>query len=256
MIPCMKSLMIALVAVALALPVFADVTGTVTLIGKAPEMEAIDMSGVPECAQAHSRPVLEETVVAGAKGELANAIVYIKSDKALAGEPSTQPAILDQKGCRYEPHVIAVMIGQPIVIKNSDNFVHNVHSLAEENDPFNFVMPTIGEKKIAAQKQPETFQIKCDIHPWMSAWVKVFDHPYFAVTSNSGQYSIKGLPDGAYTILAWQEKYGETQPQPVVVKDGAAKVDFTFQSGAKTDATGINLLANKSCCIPKRTEIK
>ena len=214
---------------------FADVTGKVTLDGKAPEMKTIDMSGVPTCAQQHADPVTEETIVADDKGDLKNVVVSIKKDEGqdLAGESPKAPATLDQKGCMYNPHVLAMMVGQDLLVKNSDPFLHNIHSLSETNGSFNKGQPNVndGEKIDPQPKAPEVFRVKCDVHPWMSAWIAVFDHPYFAVTGDDGTFSIKGIPDGEYTLQAWQEKLG-TQTQKITVKDGktAGPVNFTFKA--------------------------
>jgi hypothetical protein len=137
----------------------------------------------------------------------------------------------------YHPHVVACMIGQDFIVKSSDNFLHNVHALSVDNEPINVGMPAPGEKKLAPFTAPETFKIKCDVHPWMAAWICVFDNPFFAVTGEDGKYSIdtKGLPDGDYTLDAWQEKYGD-MTQKITVKDGKATSDFTFKSDEKAQA--------------------
>src|SRR4051812_23116750 len=105
----------------------AEITGSVKLEGKAPETKEIDMSGVKECKDQHADPVYEESVVAGDKGELANVIVALKPDDpaALGGEVPSEPAVIDQKGCQYFPHVLAVMVGQKMLVKNDDPFIHN-----------------------------------------------------------------------------------------------------------------------------------
>ena len=211
----------------------AQVTGKVTLDGKAPEMKEIDMSTVKECAEQHADPVKEESVVANEKGELANVVVSVKKEEGmdLPGEASKTPALLDQHGCMYTPHVLTAMVGQDIVIKNDDTFLHNVHALSTANPPFNFGQPTKDDgKKIDPFKTVETFKVKCDVHPWMLAYVRVFDHPFFATTKDDGTYSITSkLPDGEYTFVAWQEKYGEVE-QKGTVKDGKAEVNFQFKA--------------------------
>ncbi len=216
-----------------ATTLLADVTGKVTLEGDAPEMKVIDMSGSKECAALHPDPVTEETVIVGDKGELKNVVVSLKKedDKDMPGDAPKTPAVLDQKGCMYDPHVLAMMVGQELVVKNSDSFLHNVHSLSTINDAFNVGMPNAnnGEKIDPQPKAPETFRVKCDVHPWMSAWIAVFDHPYFSVTGDDGTFAIKNLPDGTYTLQAWHEKYG-TNEQKVTVKDGKAVVNFTFNA--------------------------
>jgi plastocyanin len=218
---------------------FADVTGKVTLEGTPPEMHVIDMSGTKECAALHPDPVTEETVVVGDKGELKNVVVSLKKDddKDMPGEAPKTPAVLDQKDCMYNPHVLAMMVGQDLIVKNSDAFLHNVHAVPAINGEINAAMPrkNEGEKVSPQPKAPETFRVKCDVHPWMSAWIAVFDHPYFSVTSDDGTFDIKGLPDGEYTLQAWHELYG-TQEQKITVKGGKAEVNFTFKADAKKAA--------------------
>jgi hypothetical protein len=219
------------IAVAMASVASADVTGKVTLSGKPPEMKEIDMSGVKECAAQHADPVMEETIVATPKGELANVVISVKTDDpgSLGGDAKKTAATLDQKGCMYVPHVLAMQVGQPLMIKNDDPFLHNVHSLAQVNPAFNFGQPTKDQgKPVDPPKAPETIKVKCDVHPWMNAWIVVFEHPFFAVSKPDGTFAISGLPDGDYTLEAWHEKLGK-QEGKVTVKDGKGEVNFTFK---------------------------
>lgn len=209
----------------------AQVTGKVTLDGKAPEMKDIEMN-VKECADQHPDPVKEETVVVSDKGELANVIVSVKKEEGmdLPGDVPKTPAVLDQKGCQYIPHVLPVMIGQELRVKNDDAFLHNVHALPTANPEFNFGQPNKDPgRKIDPLKIVETFKVKCDVHPWMTAWIRVFDHPYFAASKEDGTFSIAGVPDGEYTFIAWHEKLGEVE-QKGSVAGGKATVDFKFKS--------------------------
>ena len=217
----------------------ADITGKVNLDGKAPEMKDIDMAAVKECASQHPDPVPEQTVVADDKGNLANVIVAIKKEegKDLPGEAPKEAAELDQHGCMYEPHVVAMMTGQEFKVKNQDAFLHNVHSLSTVNPPFNFGQPNKDDgKPVEPMKAAEYFRVKCDVHPWMSAYIGVFEHPYFAVTKPDGTFSIKtaGLPDGDYTVTFWHEKYASDTPaeEKVTVKDGKAEINHTFKAEA------------------------
>ncbi|MGH7180034.1 MAG: carboxypeptidase regulatory-like domain-containing protein [Tepidisphaeraceae bacterium] len=230
----MKSCLLGL-AIAAALGVCcvarAQITGKVMLDGKAPDAREIDMKGVPDCAKLHADPVFEETIVAGDKGELKNVVISIKTDdpSSLGGEAPKTPAVLDQKGCTYEPHVLAVMVGQEMKVKNDDPFLHNVHSLANNNPNFNFGQPNKDEgKKVDSPKVAENFKIKCDVHPWMGAYVAVFEHPFFAVSGDDGSFTIPGtLPDGEYAVTAWHESLG-TQEGKVTVSGGKGTVEFKF----------------------------
>jgi len=217
---------------------FGQVTGTVKLDGKAPPRQPVaGLANVKDCAALHKEPLLDETVVADDDGNLANVVVYLKGDNVKGAAPK-EPAKLDQKGCQYSPHVLDMTVGQQLLAINSDTFLHNVHTLPEENQPSNNAQPTKDEKGVELKpvKAPEIFRVKCDVHPWMNAWVAAFPHPYHATTGEDGAYEIKtaGLPDGEYTIVAWQEKYKESAPQKVTIKGGKADkpVNFTFKQKA------------------------
>jgi hypothetical protein len=213
----------------------ADITGSVKLDGKAPEQKTIDMAAVPDCNKLHADPVQEQTIVADDKGDLKFVVVSIKPDEGqnLGGQPRKGEAFIDQQGCMYDPHVIAMQVGQKLMVKNSDPFLHNIHSLAETNPGFNMAQPNKDPGSPATQqpKVPEYIHIKCDVHPWMSGYVAVFDHPFFAVTGDDGSFTIPtaGLADGEYTLTAWQEKLG-TQEQKVKVEGGKATANFTFKA--------------------------
>ena len=215
---------------------FADVTGKATLEGKAPKPKVINMAAVPACAAQHTNPVYDESIVAGANNELANVVVYVKDGAKLGGQAPSKPVELDQKGCMYTPHVVAAMVGQELKVKNSDELLHNVHALARDNGEVNISQNQKGqENKLDVTKAVETFKVKCDVHPWMNAWVVVVDSPYYAVTGEDGTFDIKGLKDGKYTLVAWQEKMG-TQEQEIEVKDGKATADFKFAPKKKAAA--------------------
>jgi hypothetical protein len=246
----------------------ADITGKVKLDGKAPDAKEIDMSGVAECKAAHTDPVYEEHVVADEQGNLANVVVYIKADDAaaLGGEIPKEAAVLDQKGCMYEPHVLAMMVGQELKVKNDDPFLHNVHSLAQTNPAFNFGQPNKDPgKPVDPPKAAENIKVKCDVHPWMSAYIVVLEHPFFGVSKEDGTFTIKGNPpDGDYTLNAWHETLG-TQEAKVTVKDGKAEVTepITFKAqGAAAPAqdNGVRLASLQTekkstgdcaCCTDK-----
>ena len=210
----------------------AQVTGTVKLDGKAPEMPKIDMSAVAQCGQQHATAVAQETVVVGADNGLANVVISVKKEEGmdLPGDAPKDDAVLDQKGCQYSPHVVAMMQGQKLAVKNSDPFLHNVHTLPEKNEGQNMAQPTVGEAKLKAPKEAEYFRVKCDVHPWMGAWVAVLDNPYFAVSDKDGKFTLpKGLPDGDYTLHVWHEKFGD-QDVKVSVKDGKAESNITVKA--------------------------
>jgi hypothetical protein len=239
----------AAVSVASSSVAMAQLSGKVSFEGEAPEPREIDMSGVVQCAQQHADPVYDESIWVGDDGELANVVISIKAEDSpdLEGEVPSEPVLLDQKGCQYTPHVVAMMAGQQLVVKNSDPFLHNVHSLAEINPNFNFGQPNVDPgKKVESPKAEETFRVKCDVHPWMSAYIAVFEHPFFAVSGEDGTFSIKDLPDGDYTVVAWHEKLG-TKEEQVTITDGKGEVNFSFgDSGAMAPGVRDVVLASTS----------
>jgi plastocyanin len=213
-----------------------SITGTATFTGKAPALKPLAMDADPACAKKHKAPVPGEMLVLGNGNTMGNVMVWV-SKGLPAGKtwpaPKT-PAVLDQNGCQYKPHVMALMVGQPYKILNSDGIVHNVHALPKINTPFNRPMPAaVKEATVTFDKAESNFPIKCDVHPWMQAFVGVFTHPFFSVTTADGKFTISGLDPGTYEITAWQERLG-TQTASVTVGASDTKTqDFKFAVPAK-----------------------
>ena len=213
-----------------------SISGTVTFTGTPPKLNPLAMSADPACAKKHSAPVPSEMLVLGSGNTMANIIVWV-SKGLPAGKtypaPKT-PVTLDQVGCQYKPHAQGIMVGQPYRILNSDGILHNVHSLPKVNPQFNKPMPpTMKETTTTFAKPEPIFQIKCDVHPWMIAYVGVFTHPFFAATGTDGKFTISGLDPGTYEITAWHERLG-TQTATVTVGASDKKTqDFKFAIGAK-----------------------
>ena len=233
----MKTHLLPLTALGLAsclqLSSAADITGKVVLKGTPKPEITIDMSSDPKCGALHSGPVTTRHYVAGPGGGLANVFVYIKSGaKPSASPPSDVPLLLDQVGCEYMPYVAGVQVNQKFKIKNSDPTLHNIHPLPTVNKEFNIAQAVKDQVNEKVFDKPEVMvKFKCDVHPWMFAYVGVLDHSYFAVTDKEGNYKISGLPNGKYTIEAYHVKTHGANPgvsQEITV-DGDKKVDFTIE---------------------------
>jgi hypothetical protein len=167
----------------------------------------------------------------GDGGALQNVFVYVKDGLGDLRFPiPTAPILLDQKGCHYVPHVLGVQLGQRVEIVNSDPTLHNVHALPTVNQEFNVGQPWPGMKHTHQFSTKEVMvRFKCDVHPWMHAFVGVLDHPYFAVSAGDGTFSLKGLPPGTYTVEAWHETLG-TQTQMVTIGASESKeIGFSFK---------------------------
>jgi Carboxypeptidase regulatory-like domain len=211
----------------------ASITGKIVFEGAVPAAEKFKMSADAFCAKSHPGDVSREDIAIGKDKGLANVFVYVKSGINGTYPAPAAAATIDQRGCTYHPHVFGMVAGQSLEILNSDDTLHNIHSLPEKNEAFNLGMPVKGMKYTKKFDQPEVMiRIKCDVHGWMSAYCGVLSHPFFAVTAADGTYTIKDLPAGTYTIEAWHEKLG-TQTQQITVGAQESKpAAFTFKAGA------------------------
>ena len=163
-----------------------------------------------------------------------NVIVYVKSVPSGLTQATPEASVtIDQKGCRYRPHVLTIQIGQTLAVLNSDATLHNIHGLPKKNAEFNFGQPRAGMKKAMVFKKAEIFRVKCDVHPWMGAYIGVFDHPFHAVSDKVGNYKIDGLPAGDYEIIAWHEVYGEFKQKVTVKAEGDTTLDFELSETKK-----------------------
>jgi len=212
------------------------VNGTVTFDGKVPAIKPLAMDADPACAKKHSKPVPNEMLVLGSGNTMGNILVWVSkglpSGKSFP-VPKT-PVTLDQNGCVYQPHVMGIMVGQTYRILNSDGVLHNIHTLPKVNPSFNKGMPaTLKEATTVFNKPEDVFHIKCDVHPWMSAYIAVFTHPFFSATGPDGKFNITGLDPGTYEITAWHERLG-TQTASITVGANETKAqNFKFTMPTK-----------------------
>jgi plastocyanin len=206
-----------------------SVRGAIRFEGTPPAPEEIRMDSDPNCEKFGTATT--ETVTVGPDGALQNVFVYVKDGLGNRTFPvPTTPVVIDQKGCRYVPHVLGVQVGQTFEITSSDNTLHNVHAIPANNREFNKSHPLAGISHTHTFSTAEVMvPFKCDVHRWMNAYVGVLDHPFFAVTGSDGAFELNGLPPGTYTIEAWHEKLG-TQTQSVTIGDRqTSDVAFTFK---------------------------
>lgn len=210
-----------------------SVKGTVKFDGKQQPRKPIAMDADKFCVAAHTEPARDEKYVFGDGDTLQNVFVYVS--KGLEGKTFTPTAHaeIDQVGCTYVPHVMGVVVGQELLIKNGDDTLHNVKVNSQNNGNFNEGMPVKDmEIKKTFSKPEMALPFKCDVHPWMTAYVHVMEHPFFAVTQQDGTFEIKGLPPGEYELSVWHE-FDRFVPDQnavkVTVSEGAAaEVTFTY----------------------------
>jgi plastocyanin len=208
----------------------ATVNGTVKFDGAAPKQAKIDMSQDPACKGMNEA----ENVVVDS-GNLANVFVYVKD--GLGSRTFDVPkdaVVLDQSGCKYHPHVLGVIAGQTVQIKNDDQTTHNIHPTPKDNREWNESQPPSSpaiEKNFA--REEIMLPVKCNQHPWMKMYINVVKNPFYAVTDKSGKYEIKGLPPGDYTIAFVHEKLGEQDQKITVAAKDTKTVDQSFKAATE-----------------------
>lgn len=207
-------------------------TGKVSFSGAKPKLRAINMDQDPYCVNSlQGQKVYFEDGAVNADDTLPNVFIYVKQGLRNANYPAPKtPVILDQRGCMYVPHVLGVMVGQELRVMSTDLTTHNVHSTSKVNPPWNQTQ-TPGAPPIRKRyTKPEVMiPVKCNQHPWMSAYIGVVSNPFFAVTGTDGSFTIKGLPPGDYVIGAWTATFGTQEKSVHVSANETATLDFTFE---------------------------
>jgi Polysaccharide lyase family 4, domain II len=168
-----------------------------------------------------------ESLMVGKNGGISNVVVFIKGIKV---QPKPETVEFVQKACQYHPHVLAFPAGSTIKIINADDILHNIHTHSTINPPINIAQP--GFEKVVTVRifKPELIRVNCDVHNWMHAWWYSLANSYFAVTNQSGHFTIKNVPPGDYTLTAWQEKLGVETQKVAVNAGGVSVVNFTMSS--------------------------
>jgi plastocyanin len=205
------------------------IAGVVRWEGEIPKRKKLPISGQDQ--PCHKEPIPNEDLVVSKDGKVQWVAAYLK--KIEHGKPfevdSSKPVVLDQKGCRFSPHVVVVPVRQPLRILNSDGILHNVHLHAMKNEPFNRSMPGRTTQLDVTFGYPERIRIGCDVHQWMSGWVIVAEHPYYAVTGEDGAFRFQDVPPGSYTVEIWHEKLGKREAGVTVISGEEAKIEFVLK---------------------------
>jgi plastocyanin len=210
-------------------PTVGAIEGHVRLSGLAIASSIIRMGADPYCAKLYAgKRVIQDATVLSSAGGLDNVFVRLTGTFPQTPVP-TAPVVIDQQACVYRPRVVGARVGQTLEIRNSDMTLHNIHSVSTKGNEFNVSEPLKGMvQKIKVAHEEVMLHIKCDVHRWMTEYVGVVDHPYFAVTGDGGTFKISAVPAGTQTIETWHEVYG-TLTKAIDVKPGATtSVDFTY----------------------------
>ena len=205
------------------------ITGAVRFTGTPPPMATLPLASVTGCGEQYQGPVVSGDALVH-DGLVENAFVYVKDG---LGDPSfpvpPNPVVIDQRGCLYHPRVVGALTHQEVKFINSDALLHNVHGKPEKSSAWNFSMPVKGSERTVRLDAPEVMvSTRCDVHPWMQAYIGVLDHPYFQVTGVDGRFALEHVPPGTYTIAAWHEKFGTQETKVTLEPHGSADVTLTF----------------------------
>ena len=204
------------------------IRGVVSFNGMPPQGEEVEGSRChPGAATIHVAPVAVD-----AAGQLKDVMVYVKDPGVVPGDAPAGPAVLDQVNCLYVPHVLGVRVGQVLRVKSSDPTLHNVHTLPTGNRGVNFGLARAGEWRDLTFDRVDQFPVKCDVHPWMTAHVYVFDHPFFALTGADGRFEIVGLAPGDHEVVFSHPFLGERVRRVKVDASAASEVAVTFERGS------------------------
>jgi len=208
-----------------------SISGTVRFSGMVPAPDLLRMSADPACVAAAGPSAASDAVLVDDSGGLQNAFVWVKAglDPKYGFPVPDTAVVLDQSGCRYVPRVIGIRAGQVLEILNSDDTLHNVHAMPNQNVEFNEGQPVRGMRLTRTFTIPEVMvRFTCNVHNWMTAHVGVVDHPFFDVTSADGSFEIAGVPPGTYTVEVWHERLGRLTQQVTVAPREQAAASFTF----------------------------
>ena len=204
-----------------------EIVGKVKYAGTAPAPKKLEVT--KDQAVCGKVEHLEESLLVGADKGVKNVVVNLgdpKDGKKMTVPPKN-PAI-DQNGCRFVPRIQIIPAGASVDIINDDGILHNIHTWSKDNPSFNKAQPKF--KKVMTEKfdKPEIFRISCDVHSWMTGWLIIAGHPYYALSDNAGSFKIADVPAGTYTLEYWHEKLGKQTKQVTVPATGSVTADFEY----------------------------
>ena len=207
-----------------------SVRGIVHFEGKVPAGKPISMAADPVCAKQHSAPLMAQDIMADSKGNLQNVVVFVSEglgDQKF--DPPSEPVVVEQKGCMYQPHVMAVRANQKLELVNDDPTSHNIHPVPANNREWNKAEPPGTKMEDSFAREEIAIPVKCNVHPWMRGYIAVFKHPFFAVTGKDGSFDLSNLPPGTYTIKAWHEKLGTSTQTVTIGANETKEISFVFK---------------------------
>jgi plastocyanin len=208
-----------------------SVKGTVRFEGQVPKPKAISMTADPACAKQHAGPIYAQEILTDPQGDLQNVIVFVAEGLAERSfDPPAQPVVVEQKGCMYMPHVLAIRANQPLHVVNEDPTSHNIHPTPSNNREWNKAEPPGASVDESFAREEIAIPVKCNLHPWMHGYIAVFKHPYFAVTGKDGTFDLGNLPPGTYTIKAWHERLGIVSQTVTIGANDNKQIQFVFKA--------------------------
>jgi plastocyanin len=205
-----------------------SISGRVRFEGQAPKLARAGASTDPACPK--TAPGATEEFVTGTNGSLGNVVVYISEGLSSQNfDVPAEPVLMEQKGCQYEPHVVALRANQTLKVVNDDKTMHNIHPMPANNREWNKAEAAGATVEEKFAREEIGIPVKCNVHPWMRGYIAVFKHPYFAVTGKDGSFDLSNLPPGEYTVQAWHEKLGTVSQKITVVAGQSKNIELDFK---------------------------
>jgi plastocyanin len=209
----------------------ASLKGVARFEGKVPSAKRVNMAADPSCANQHPPVLFAQPVVTDSQGKLQDVIVFVADglgDRTF--DLPAQPVVVEQKGCMYLPHVLAMRANQSLHLVNNDPTSHNIHATPENNREWNKAEPPGTSVEVAFAREEIAIPVRCNVHPWMHGYIAVFKHPFFAVTGKDGSFDLSGLPPGTYTIKAWHESLGTSSQTITLGANETKQISFVFKT--------------------------
>ena len=211
------------------------IEGHVRLAGDLPGNPVIRMGVDPLCSQlTKGKQIVQESVLTSPDGSLANVFIFIRLQRSYAETPvPDEPVVINQRDCVFVPRVVAARAGQLVQIKNSDPLLHNLNTQTTTTNRFNVAQPMQGMVyEFRPVEEEGMLRIRCDLHRWMTEYIGVVAHPYFAVTDLTGTFRITDVPLGSHTLHTWHEEYGVLTQTVTVEADRVATADVIYPGAA------------------------
>ncbi len=204
-----------------------SIVGRVTYAGNPPPPRSLPVTKDKDVCETEPHP--DESLVLSPDRGIANVVVYVQDPPKAPPMPlPASPPRLDQRSCRFHPHVLIVPAGGTLEVLNNDGVLHNLHTYPKNNPTVNQAQPKFRKVMPVKIEKPDVIRLSCDVHPWMSGWLVVAPHAWYALTAPDGRFRIDDVAPGSYTLATWQEALGVQTARVTVPVTGEVNAEFAY----------------------------